>query len=261
MSEDHRTLLVADSFRARTDPVDHVTEVRGFWLHLDRFRDGVLTVLEDRLEAQADDDANEDWLELTFEPFMQTVAEQIDRGGKGFPRIELLEDDDTGELSLNVRHRPLPQLGSTIQLRSTPSSGLTAVRVKGPNIARFAELNRTLGAETLLLDGDDRVVEGTTTSIVWWQDNTLCVSASAERVGSITELLLVSTARHDGVPVTRASATLAELQTCEVWAVNALHGIRVVTDIDGVAMRTPEARRLRGFRGALDCTWEPVLPI
>jgi hypothetical protein len=44
----------------------------------------------------------------------------------------------------------------------------------------------------------------------------------------------------------------------EVWALNALHGIRVVTSIDGVALPEPDTQRLACFREALDQTWQPI---
>ncbi|MFC7765485.1 hypothetical protein [Leucobacter soli] len=49
-----------------------------------------------------------------------------------------------------------------------------------------------------------------------------------------------------------------ELAQHEVWAVNALHGIRVVTSIDGTPLPPPDERRLQWFREALDRTWEAV---
>ena len=52
--------------------------------------------------------------------------------------------------------------------------------------------------------------------------------------------------------------TAAELTSHEVWAVNALHGIRTVTSINGVALPSPVPQRLAWFREALDRTWEAI---
>lgn len=57
----------------------------------------------------------------------------------------------------------------------------------------------------------------------------------------------------------KARLTPAELSLHEVWAVNALHGIRVVTSIDGVLLPEPDERRLKWFREALDQAWRRVL--
>ncbi|WP_449283918.1 aminotransferase class IV, partial [Leucobacter sp.] len=133
---------------------------------------------------------------------------------------------------------------------------------KGPNIARLAELNRGLGAEALLLDADGRALEGATTSLIWWRDDADQSGGAVDepstgggRVASVTEELLHRTARGR---LAAGRPTPAELTRCEVWAVNALHGIRVVTSIDGVALPESHGPRLERFREALDRTWAPL---
>lgn len=297
-------LLVADSFRARVGPSTGATEVRGLGLHLDRFRTGAAEMLGGAVERG--------WWERVFEPFMETVPERIARGGEGFPRVELWRDGATGAPRLDVRLRPLPALGQSLELRSAASAALVSPRVKGPNIARLAELNRELGAEALLLDDAGRAVEGATTAILWWRGDALCRVASPERVASVAEALVLRAAPAPGITpgaavtagnttsaaasfgdsarigafrpdrsetteiseriyapegtgapettgVSEESRTPAELARHEVWAVNALHGIRPVTAIDGVVLPEPDPDRLRAFRAALDRAWRPVV--
>ena len=182
-------------------------------------------------------------------------------------------------LYLNLSLRTLPALGShlsfrTLQCEDTgihpcqahdeqhPDNGSAPSHcdptVKGPHIALFAELNRELGAEALLTDTSGHVLEGATTSLVWWHGAQGYVSASAARVPSVTESLLRQVSAHIGTPFLPSLMTPAEIAACEVWAVNALHGIRVVDTIDHVSLPLPQARRLHDFAAALDHTWEPV---
>lgn len=243
------TLLVADSFRVRVRDHGGVAEARMPVLHFERFRTGVAEAL--------DDQPDEDWWELVFEPFMETVPAQIAEGGAGFPRIELRDAGDS-EPVLDLRIRPLPRLTTRIELRTAPGVRLITPRLKGPNIPRLAELNRGLGAEALLIDDAGSAVEGATTSLLWWDGGTLCAVASEERVLSVTELLVLSIAAHRGIPVEMRSCTPKEITAHEVWALNALHGIRKVTGIDGVSTGTPRRGRLADFRDALEDTWQAI---
>lgn len=241
-------LLVADSFRVRLRA--GTAEVRGFDLHLARFAAGVAQTPDAQHSARGSRTA--------FEAFMAEAPGLIAAGGEGFPRLEAGLDPGTGELSFGVRIRELPRLGDSVELRSAPSAGLVAPRVKGPNISRLAELNRALGAEALLIDGAGRAVEGATTSLLWWDEGTLCVVASDQRIDSVTERLLLGIAERLGVPSERRSLTATGLAAHEVWAVNALHGIRPVAAVDGTATTAPEKARLRTFLDELDATWRPV---
>lgn len=202
--------------------------------------------------------------------FLADARAKIAGYGEGFPRLELWRGAD-GSARYGCSLRPLPELSETIELRSSVGDPPPHSHTKGPNIGRYAVLNRELGAEALLVDGDGLVREGATTSFIVWpyeQDTGGCVIDHADRVASITEQLISSAAnsrligekpgrRRTGA-LGHASLTVDALQRCEVWAVNALHGIRPVTHIDGGEQHQPVSRRLRWFREALDRTWEPL---
>lgn len=250
--------LVADSFRTRVR--GGATEVRGFSLHLERFRASVAEVFSTG--------PGDEWWDRVFEPFLREAPERIARGGEGFPRLEArtagigtagAADRGTAPV-LDVRIRPLPPLGTEIALRSASGAPLASPRVKGPNISSLARLNRELGAEALLLDAEGRVREGATTSLLWWQGDVLCMAASHDRVASVTERLLLRLAEQGGVEIRGCAATPAEIARHEAWAVNALHGIRTVSAIDGEALPEPDRARLDRFREALDRSWEIVAP-
>lgn len=232
------TLLVADSFRVRAGA--GLAEARGLDLHLDRFVRSV------RAAGGPDPAA-----------FLRRAVVDIAAYGAGFPRLELLRDDRAGfELGLTLR--PLPALADTVELRTAAGIAVPHPEVKGPNISRYAALNRELGAEALLVDDAGRIVEGATTSLVWWDGHLLCSAGTRRRVDSVTERLVLGIGAGRGTVERRTLPTPAELARHEVWAVNALHGIRVVTGIDGTPPPEPDERRLGSFREALDRAWEPV---
>ena len=175
------------------------------------------------------------------------------------------------QLRFEVALRPLPQLSDTLALASRVEPAAPQAQVKGPNIARYAAFNSAAGCEALLVDRSGIVREGATTSLIVWgdtSDNSGAIVACSERVASVTEATLAAAAsrRLVGAKPQRSRSgafsvedfSVADLLRSEVWAVNALHGIRPVTSIDGQQLREPNPTRLAWFRDALDRSWEPV---
>ena len=216
--------------------------------------------------------------------FAREATARIAQYGEGWPRLELwgAADGCQAKPELRLTFRALPALQETIGLRAVSNVDVEWPERKGPNIAAYATLNRDLGCEALLLDDNGHVREGTTTSLLWWQANRLHRVASGSRVQSITEALitetvLAETALADYAPaisgpqsddsqhplratdvIVSPGITPSELTKHEVWAVNALHGIRVVTSIDGVETPEPNCQRLQWFRERLNRMWQPV---
>lgn len=255
-------LWVADSFRVRQNASTGVAEVRGWGYHLERFARASASALEE-LEAQP---------EQSLDDFIVEASERIDAFGEGFPRLELwLDPDET--VRWGVSERPLPALADELELRTAPSGPDRPAPVhpdrKGPNLERYLDLNHRVGAEALLLDERGEVLEGATTSVIWWvgEDRAARVASDA-RVPSVTERLVAEavplytpnpSAAGAGGAIEAERVVPQDLARHEVWAVNALHGIRVVTHIDGNATPEPDPRRLSWFRAVLDHAWEPVL--
>lgn len=286
-SADSRQLLVADSFRVRSAAnlvPGAPYAVRGFQLHLERFAGSVFAALASVPHSERPDLAR----------FLHDATTTIGEFGEGFPRLELWRT--TGG-SQNARFSPcpnsnsgyqfqlslrqLPELRNTIELRSVHENAHGLVRVhperKGPNIDAYTALNRELQAEALLVNDAGNVIEGVTTAIVWWDDEVGFVSAETRRVCSVAESLVrrigagqvdaghgtpLPGAIHTPIssPIRTANISPAALVQHEVWAVNALHGIRQVTAIDGhpTPLAHTASTRLEGFRGAFDRTWEPL---
>ncbi|MGO1538183.1 MAG: aminotransferase class IV [Leucobacter sp.] len=248
-------LMVADSFRVRRNAAGGTAEVRGWQLHRERFTSAVREVCE--MESFGTTHR----VLLTLDDFLQKAAEQIADYGEGFPRLELRRTS-AGDPKLSVALRPLPALGTTLELRSAPGIQLSRPHLKGPNIVRLGELNRTFGAEALLLDPAGNALEGATSSLIWWSRDTTeghvvsqrSGATTGDRVPSVTESLL----RSSNDRITGARAAPAELAQHEVWAVNALHGIRRVTSIDGTSLPAPDIHRLNTHAETLDSCWEAV---
>lgn len=233
-------LLVADSFRVRS--VRGVARVRGLRHHVARF---TRSVTEVRGDASGLDD------------FLNTAARAIVEHGEGFPRLELWGDAE-GAFELAFSLRPLPALQETLELRSVGTVTLHAPHRKGPNIRRLAAIRESVGAEPLLVGSEGDAREGATTALVSWEGDAGFFVESRERVHSVTELLVREIADVRGTPLSPRAHTVDELARQEVWALNALHGIRVVTSIDDISTAQPNPARLAHFRQAIDNAWEPV---
>jgi branched-subunit amino acid aminotransferase/4-amino-4-deoxychorismate lyase len=163
------------------------------------------------------------------EAFMRAGLAQVPVADRWFPRAELALVNGTPRLQLWLR--PAPPRADAIRLWVPPEPDQrTRPCIKGPDLGYLSALRgaaRTAGAdEAALLSPDGTVLEGTTTSIVWWRGETLCAPPlDAPVLPGVTRAVLLAS----GHPVRFEYATPAELAGLKVWAVNALHGIRPVT--------------------------------
>jgi len=234
------TVLVADSWLVEDGAV------RGLELHRERF----LGALPPARTGEAS-------------VFWEAAIAALPRAGAWFPRVELREQ--RGDAQLLLRVRPAPERRDALVLASHPGRDpRTTPQVKGPDLAAMLRLRTEAQAhgadDAVLLDRDGRLVEGSTTSIVWWAGEVLCVVDSAvPRIPSITERTLVTLATALGVTVAEHRLRPEELDGCEVWALNALHGARIVTAWHGERMRPAEQPgRLARWRMRLDALRRPL---
>jgi branched-subunit amino acid aminotransferase/4-amino-4-deoxychorismate lyase len=194
--------------------------------------------------------------------FMRAAAARLPAEGRWFPRAELALVSGVPRLQLWIR--PAPPPGRTVRLwLSAAPDARTHPQIKGPDLdwlTRQREAAVAAGAdEAVLLSRDGRVLEGATTSILWWRDDTLC--APAEDAGvlpGITRSILLDAVAASGVPVAFASPAPAELAGLEVWAVNALHGIRPVTGWAGADIEPGPARRAARWQRYLNQLAAPI---
>jgi branched-subunit amino acid aminotransferase/4-amino-4-deoxychorismate lyase len=194
-----------------------------------------------------------------IERFWTAALATIPAEGAWFPRFEVVvrsasSADPAPGMStsgtpplLIARIRPAPVLRDTAVLAThhAPDPRLTP-SVKGPDIeallAARDEHSEHGANDAVILSESGHIVDGTTSAVLWWRNGTLLApSSSLARVDSITAKSLKLVAHATGSPIGEEFATPRDLDGCEVWAVNALHGIRLVTTwIDGPAVRTTD---------------------
>lgn len=161
--------------------------------------------------------------------FMRAVPTVIPAAGRWFPRAELTAAD--GGYAFQLWLRPAPPRMHGIRLWTAPEPDRrTCPRVKGPDLGYLNELRQAAVAagadEAVLLSSAGHVLEGSTTSLLWWRAGTLCAPPpQAPVLPGITRSLLLARATS----VAFENVTPADLAGLEVWAVNALYGIRPVT--------------------------------
>ncbi|MDQ1048048.1 aminotransferase class IV [Streptomyces sp. V4I2] len=233
-------LLVADSWLVRDG------RVRGFERHRERFL---------RACGECGGPPSRRLME-----FWQDMTAALPRTGEWFPRVELA----AGSLELRVLLRHAPPLGSGVRVWAAGQSDpRTVPRRKGPDLDALARIRRRAsgeGAEEAVLIAPSGVVlEAATASVLWWEDDTLCLPPPRLPVlPGVTVGLLQEQAWRTGTRVAHRERTLAELDGREVWLVNALHGIRPVTGWTARPMRAAPAVRAPEWRTWLDDVMEPL---
>ncbi|WP_052521629.1 aminotransferase class IV [Agreia bicolorata] len=209
----HEGVLVADSWLVADGGV------RALQLHRDRFLRGVA--------SQTTIDS------FTAESFWQAAVDELPRTGEWFPRVDALQTG--GETTLALRLRPAPTLGASVRVASLDDGDPRVVTtVKGPDIERLGALKSEAAQndvdEPIIVSAAGHVVDGATSAVLWWRgDRLFAPSASLRRVDSVTAKSIRLLASATGTDTGEEFATPADLAGCEVWVVNALHGIRVVT--------------------------------
>lgn len=197
-------LLVADSFL-----VDE-GRVRGLELHRARFTGSCAVQGVSALS------------------FWDEAIAGLPRSGRWFPRLEL-----TNDRRLCVRLRPAPPPGDqvTVRLYDGPDPRREP-RVKGPDLELLGSLREQFAYaadEVLLSAPGGTVLEAAYSSLVWWEDDVLCLPPQDLPVlPSVTVALLRLIAADRGTAVAERPRTVVDLDGREAWLVNALHGIRPV---------------------------------
>lgn len=194
--------------------------------------------------------------------FWDAAIGSIPRDGAWFPRVELRRIGERRELRLLVREAPERRRSVRLATHRGPDPRTTP-RIKGPDLEALlrarGEAQGRGADEAVILSPEGYVVDGSTSCLVWWQGDALTTPhPDLPRVDSVTARSLVVLATALGVEVLEQHATPPELDGLEVWAVNALHGIRIVTEwIDGP--RTAEdPGRLQSWRDRLEALRRPL---
>jgi branched-subunit amino acid aminotransferase/4-amino-4-deoxychorismate lyase len=188
--------------------------------------------------------------------FLDAAVAALPRDGAWFPRVEALRGPDGDTARLLVR--PAPERTGSVVLRDHDGPDpRTMPRVKGPDLHALGALrsraSRYGAGEAVILADDGTIVEGAYSAILWWHGDALAVvEGDVPRIPSVTERSIVALATALGVDVLHERPRPADLDGREVWAVSALHGIRLVRGwIDGPATAA-EPGRVRAWRTRLD---------
>ncbi|MET7690127.1 aminotransferase class IV [Streptomyces sp. NPDC005483] len=233
-------LLVADSWLVRDG------RVRGFERHRERFL---------RACGEVDGPPLRRLLE-----FWRDMTDALPRTGEWFPRVELAP----GSPGLRLLLRPAPPLGAAVRVWATGQCDPRSLpRRKGPDLAALARVRERAGGagaeEAVLVAPSGTVLEAATASVLWWEDDTLCLPPPQLPVlPGVTSALVQERAGREGIPVAHRERTVAELDGREVWLVNALHGIRPVTRWTGGSLKAAPADRAPEWRAWLDDIMEPL---
>jgi branched-subunit amino acid aminotransferase/4-amino-4-deoxychorismate lyase len=202
------------------------------------------------------------YLQLDPGAFWDAAMATIPRTGDWFPRVELRTQ--LVQPQLLFRLREAPARSRSIVLATHPGHDPRRVpRVKGPDLEAMVRLRtsvQTKGAgDAVLLTPDGFIADGSTTCLAWWRGDALAIPDDAiERIDSVTLRSVLALATATGVDILRESAKPEDLDGCEVWALNALHGIRIATSwVDGPAV-AEEPGRLDTWRRRLDALRRPL---
>ncbi|AGL19055.1 hypothetical protein L083_5545 [Actinoplanes sp. N902-109] len=164
--------------------------------------------------------------------FWAAVLGALPGEGRWFPRVELTT---AGQLRYRLRPAP-PRRELTPRVAADPRRSPT---VKGPDLPVLAG-----SPETVLCTPDGLVLEGSTTSLLWWEGSTLCVPDPAlPLLAGVTTAALQRRARELGIRVEPVRCRVDRLDGREVWLVNALHGIRPVLRWESAGLTAAPARR------------------
>ncbi|HET9253623.1 MAG TPA: aminotransferase class IV, partial [Pseudonocardiaceae bacterium] len=195
--------------------------------------------------------------------FVHASVRRIPASGRWFPRVELVLTQGTPQFQLWIR--PAPPRGDTVRLWiSTEPDQRVHPSVKGADLDYLVALRRSAAAagadEALILSPDGRVREGASTSVLWWRDDVLCAPPETSAVlPGVTRAVLLGLAAERGIRVEIEEPKPHDLAGLEVWAVNALHGIRSVRGWAGTPIDAGPAYRARRWNSRLDRLAVPVI--
>ncbi|WP_405730952.1 aminotransferase class IV [Streptomyces sp. NBC_01537] len=188
--------------------------------------------------------------------------------GTWFPRVELAAARTAGRRpQLRLRLRPAPPLAPAVRVWGAGQPDpRTLPRRKGPDLGTLAGVRRRASTqgqgadEAVLTTASGLILEAANSSILWWEDDTtLCLPAPELPVlPGVTTGLLQARARRSGIRLLHRRCTLDDLDGHEVWLVNALHGIRPVTDWTDRPITAGPAPRAAEWQAWLTGISEPL---
>jgi branched-subunit amino acid aminotransferase/4-amino-4-deoxychorismate lyase len=251
----HNSRLVPLDYCDMTDTTVEVADswlvtagtVLGIGLHRQRFLESMST--GDRAATDAD-------------AFWDATIALIPAEGDWFPRVELQRR--AASLLLVFRLRSAPERHrNLVEATWLDGDPRTVPRIKGPDLAAMTRLRTAVqsrgASEAVILTNDGYVVEDSHSGLLWWRGDILCgPPATFDRVDSVTVRSVLTLAAALGVETYEEAVTPGEIADTELWSLNALHGIRIVTEwIDGPALAQLPGR-LTLWRARMDALRKPI---
>ena len=193
--------------------------------------------------------------------FWQATVRELPRHERWFPRVELTARP---RAELRLRIRPAPPQGAAVRLWAWDGPDPRAApRRKGPDLACLAEVRHRAsmaGAdEALLTTRSGLVLEATSSSVLWWEGPCLCMPSPVLRIlPGVTAGLIRESAARLGTRIGHRRRRVPDLDGCEVWVVNALHGIRTVSAWVGTSVVAGPALRAPEWQARLEAWAEPL---
>lgn len=229
-------LLVADSWLAREG------RVRALQLHRKRFFSSC-----EQLAGLNEKD---------IDPFWEIALEKVPQTGCWFPRIEMAGSLKKPVFQIRIRKAPL--VHQTVRLSDRRITDFRkAPRHKGPDLKEMLTIREKIvetdADEGILTTPKGFLLEGLTTSIIWWENETLCTVPPSHRIlPGVTAQLIQSLATEKHTRIAHRLRKPQDLNGCEVWAVNALHGIRQAIDWKHAPFKPSFHTDIEYWRKALD---------
>jgi branched-subunit amino acid aminotransferase/4-amino-4-deoxychorismate lyase len=200
---------------------------------------------------------------LDLSPFWAAVVAALPRSGEWFPRVDLrAHTDGAVELLLHLRPAP-PRTASVVVTTHGGADPRRTPSIKGPDLERLG-LVRTAAAgggadEVVLVAEDGSVVEGAYSALLWWRGDALCSPATElARVDSVTARSVLTLAAALGVDVLHERTAPQDLDGREVWALNAVQGIRIVREWHDGPTLAAEPGRLALWRTRMQALRKPL---
>lgn len=226
-------------------------------LHRSRFHYAVNRMVTSTTTISADDVGS----------FLRAAFAKVPMSGQWFPRVELRTQTDRSQLIF--RQRSAPALTKAVTLGTHSGKDPRHIpSVKGPDLEALGAIRVDAHQrgidDVVFVTANDHIIDGAANALVWWRGETLCAPPRPEndpdfaRVASVTSQALLGVAFVLGVHTQEEMATPAELDGSEVWAVNALHGIRMVTQWHGVTQLAEKPGRIGLWREHLRALRSPI---
>jgi branched-subunit amino acid aminotransferase/4-amino-4-deoxychorismate lyase len=157
-----------------------------------------------------------------------------------------------------------PRLRALFPRIDAHSDGEVRLAMRPPDLARLgalrAEAARHGAGEALLCDGEGQLLEGASTSLLWWEGDLLwAVPDDAPILDGVTRRLLSTSPPRQGVDVRYRRPTPADLDGREVRLTSALQGIRSVTSSTARGcVRAGPSRRAPAWHALLESLAVPI---